>query len=90
MPEHHAPDGKGVAKIMQARCLMGATIHPAQAVTQFIEDTMCLPIAEWLPQSPATTADKEGHVGTRRNMPRPLPPIACQCGDGAWMHGQLA
>ena len=90
MPEHHAPDGKGVTKIMKPWRRMAATIHPTQAVAQRIEHAMGLPIAKWLPQSPATAADEEGHIGRRGNMPRPLPPVARQSGDGARMHGQLA
>ena len=34
MPEHHAPDGKGVTQVVQARRLVCTAIDPAQAVAQ--------------------------------------------------------
>src|SRR5487761_2384677 len=74
---------------MQARGPLGATIDPAQAVAQHVEDAMGLPLAKRLPESPATAADEERHIGCRGNMPCALPPVACQCLDGARMQWQL-
>ena len=63
MPEHQAPDDKSVAQVVKAWRSVRAAIDPTEAVTQRIEDTVCLPVAERLPKSPATATDEERSVG---------------------------
>ena len=60
---------------------MSTPVHPAQLVTQRIEDAMCLPIAERFPQEPATTADQKRHICSRCHMPCAGLAIFSQCDD---------
>ncbi len=78
-----------MAQVVQTRGRMRATIHPAQAVAQFVEDAMCLPLTEGLPKTTAPTADQEWHVSRRGNMLGSLPPIAGQRFERAGMDGHL-
>lgn len=69
---------------------MGATIDPAQAVAQCVEDTMRLPFPYRLPKSPATATNKEWAVCCFWNVPCTLSAVMAQCCDGTRMQGQLA
>jgi len=40
MPEHDSPNSEGMAKIMDARPVVGAAISSAQLITQAFKDAM--------------------------------------------------
>jgi hypothetical protein len=64
-----------VPQIMKPWRCVGATIHPAEAVTQRVEDTLSLSLPKGLSQPSTTTAHQERDVGVRGNLSFALPPI---------------
>ena len=79
MPEHQATHHEGVAQVMQADGYMAAPIHPAQSVTQRIEDAVGLAVAERQPKPSATTADQKWHVSNGSDMPCACLAVFRQC-----------
>ena len=71
------------------RCV-SATIHPAEAVTQRVEDALSLSLPKGVSQPLTTAADQERDVGARGNLPFALPPVPRSRRNSARMDGRLS
>ena len=70
MPEHQPEHGKGVAKVVDARRAMAATIDPTELPPKFVEDAVDFAVRDRLAQQPSAAGDEERQLGRAAHILR--------------------
>ena len=81
---------KSVPQIVDARSIVSAAIDPAQALTQFDEDAMDLPVSRRLARPLTARADEERYLRSSAHTAGSQPSVVFQGIHRARMQGQLA